>query len=111
MKTISFVRNMIYTGDLILVNRDHPYRGESSYKALVPIDSSNINVLLARHVVSIFNNLINELNAQNRITVVSGWRSHKEQEEIFNESLVKHGADFTSKYVALPGCKSQYQNA
>jgi len=103
MKTISFVRNMIYTGDLILVNRDYPYRGESSYKALMPIDSLNVKVLLARHVVSIYNNLINKLKAQNRITVVSGWRSQKEQEEIFNESLMKHGKNFTSKYVALPG--------
>jgi len=103
MKTISLSRNMVYIGDLILVNRDHPYREESSYKVLIPVDATNNSVLLERRVASVYNKLMSELNARSRLTVVSGWRSQREQEQIYSESLLENGADFTAKYVALPG--------
>jgi len=103
MKTILLSRNMVYTGDLILVNRDHPHREESSYKALISVDATNKNVLLERRVASLYNKLMLNLNARSRITAVSGWRSRREQEQIYSESLSENGADFTAKYVALPG--------
>jgi len=103
MKTILLSRNMVYTGDLILVNRDHPYREESSCKMLISVNATNNNVLLERRVASVYNKLMSKLKAGNSITAVSGWRSQREQEEIYSESLLKNGTDFTVKYVALPG--------
>lgn len=103
MKTISLSRNMIHKGDLILVNRDYPYREGSSYKTLVPVDATNNNVLLEQPVASAYDKLMDELYARSRIKVVSGWRSQWEQEQIYSESLLENGADFTAKYVALPG--------
>jgi len=103
MKTILLSRNMVYTGDLILVNRDHPYREESSCKTLISVDAANKNVLLERRVASVYNKLMSKLKAESSITEVSGWRSQREQERIYSETLLENGADFTAKYVALPG--------
>ncbi|MFZ7104107.1 MAG: D-alanyl-D-alanine carboxypeptidase family protein [Peptococcaceae bacterium] len=103
MKTVSLSRNMVHTGHLILVNRDHPYRAGSPDKMLAPVDATNNNVLLERHVASIYDKLTDELSARSRITAVSGWRSQREQEQIYSESLLENGADFTAKYVAFPG--------
>jgi len=103
MKTVSLSSNMVHTGHLILVNRDYPYRVEAPYKTLAPVDATNNSVLLERRVASIYNKLMDDLYARNRITAVSGWRSQREQEKIYSDSLLENGADFTAKYVALPG--------
>ena len=39
-----------------------------------------------------------------RIVPVSGWRSRKEQQAIWDDTLAKQGEAFTRSYVALPGC-------
>ncbi len=103
MKTVSLSRNMVHTGHLILVNRDHPYREGSPYKTLAPVDTTNNNVLLERRFAAVYEKLMDELCAHGQITAVSGWRSEREQEQIYSESLLKNGSDFTAKYVALPG--------
>ena len=38
----------------------------------------------------------------------SGYRTMREQQEIYANSLREHGEDFTKKYVAIPGC-SEHQ--
>ena len=35
---------------------------------------------------------------------VSGWRSHAEQKQIWDDTLAKEGEAFTRAYVAWPGC-------
>jgi len=103
MKTISLSRDMVHMGHLILVNRDYPYQESLSGKTLAPVNDINNDVLLERCFASIYNALIDELFAKNKITAVSGWRSQREQEQIYSDSLSENGADFTAKYVALPG--------
>jgi D-alanyl-D-alanine dipeptidase/carboxypeptidase len=103
MKTVSLSRNMVHTGHLILVNRDYPYRESLSDKTLAPVNAINKDVLLERRFASVYNTLMDELCAKNTITAVSGWRSQQEQEQIYSNSLSENGADFTAKYVALPG--------
>jgi D-alanyl-D-alanine dipeptidase/carboxypeptidase len=103
MKTVSLSRDMVHTGPLILVNRDHPYREGSPDKTLAPVDATNSNVLLERRVASVYDKLMDKLYARSRITAVSGWRSQREQEKIYGDSLLENGTDFTAKYVALPG--------
>lgn len=103
MKTISLSRNMVHTGNLILVNRDHPYRENSQDKEFAPVGSEESNVLLERRFAAVYEKLMDELCAHGQITAVSGWRSQREQEQIYSGSLTENGADFTTKYVALPG--------
>ena len=52
--------------------------------------------------------LISRLGAAGEIVPVSGWRSAEEQQEIWDGSMRENGAEFTRKYVALPGC-SEHQ--
>ena len=52
--------------------------------------------------------LISRLGAAGEIVPVSGWRSMREQREIWDGSMAENGTEFTRKYVALPGC-SEHQ--
>ena len=85
--------------DLILVNRDHPYRDRGN--TLVPVGENR--VLLSSRCAEPLIQLMDEIGAWGQIEIVSGWRSLKEQEQIYSGSLAENGAEFTSKYVALPG--------
>ena len=98
---------------LVLVNRDHPYRDTdtdmdrekdtdtSTAETLTPIGKDG--VLLAESCATALKNLMDDLGAWGQIVIVSGWRSQQEQKQIYNDSLANNGADFTAKYVALPG--------
>lgn len=102
MKTIYLLHDQIYTGDLILVNTEHPYRA-SKECALESITAIN-RVLLAGRVVKPLSQLLDALDARGMIAAVSGWRSEREQKEIYIKSLKENGQAYTEKYVALPGC-------
>jgi len=84
---------------LILVNREHPYR--DTEQTLIPLGKGN--VLLSECCAAALRNLMDDLDAWEQIEIVSGWRSLKEQERIYNDSLAANGAVFTANYVALPG--------
>ena len=47
---------------------------------------------------------IQAVGGAGRIVPVSGWRSHAEQQQIWDDTLDKEGPDFTTSYVAKPGC-------
>lgn len=51
---------------------------------------------------------LDHLSAFGRIVPVSGYRSRREQEQIYRESLEENGPEFTGKYVALPD-RSEHQ--
>lgn len=44
-----------------------------------------------------------ELDGWRYITAVSGWRSQEEQREIYLQSLLENGEEFTNQFVASPG--------
>jgi len=102
MKTLSLTLDMVYKGNLILVNRDYPYR-EYTKTNLAPIQVSDGPILMQRKSATIYTSLMNKISAWNHITAVSGWRSKIEQEQIYTGSIAENGEDFTTKYVALPG--------
>jgi len=102
MKTVSLSKSMIYTGNLILVNREHPFRDNEANNNLMPIQNKN-PILLNHHTGAIYTKIMDELFAWNRIKAISGWRSLQEQQQIYRDSLAENGTDFTAKYVALPG--------
>lgn len=95
---------------LILVNRSHALKNAfKTPKALTDVSSfmpvmPGQKVLLLDEAARALKNLLSAISAGAAITAVSGWRSFKEQVEIYRSSLTENGEDFTRKYVAWPGC-------
>lgn len=102
MRPILVSNQMIHTGNLILVNRAYPIKAEPSKKELC--DAMGIkDMLLQKEAAYALQDLIQAVSMEKMIEAVSGYRTRFEQEEIYTSSLASNGADFTSKFVALPG--------
>lgn len=115
MKKLCLKREEIYRGNLILVNREHRYverRQESDSfggdavrkeQRLVSVGGGQQSVLLENTAARQLNLLMSEINGWAEIVPVSGWRSFREQQEIWDGSLKENGQKFTETYVAVPG--------
>lgn len=82
----------------MLVNQQHPV--SLSPRSLVLVGGQ---VLLEQCAATALNQLMEELDGWRYITAVSGWRSQEEQCEIYLQSLLENGEEFTNKFVARPG--------
>ncbi len=100
MKKIILGQESIYDGNLILVNGDHQVCA-SGREDLMPV--GNRDVLLKRQAGLLLWELLKKIDATKSIALVSGFRSHKEQQEIWDDSVAESGWDFTKKFVAAPG--------
>lgn len=107
MKTIYIEKEKIHSGNLLLVNAQHPLRDEPN-KRLTPADIRFPHILMQRNAANVLQLILEKIAAGNSIVPVSGYRSGKEQRAIYHDSLKENGAEFTKKYVALPGC-SEHQ--
>lgn len=96
----------VHAGFLILVNEDHPCR--TACTDLVPVSAQTPSCLLKSEAADMLSSLLESVDGHMTIIPVSGWRSKREQTEIWDSSIVESGIDFTRKYVALPGC-SEHQ--
>ena len=96
----------IHSGLLVLVNAEHPIRRRER-PVLAPAAPGS-DVLLDTRAAAMLTGLISRLGAAGEIMPVSGWRSMREQREIWDGSMAENGTEFTRKYVALPGC-SEHQ--
>ena len=106
MRTVRLSREQSFTGPLVLVNRDHPLRTAGG--DLTAVDSGHPDILLDRQAARLLAACIQKVRGGAEIVPVSGWRSQAEQQRIWDDTLAESGADFTQKYVALPGC-SEHQ--
>lgn len=102
MKKIILTQEQIYRGSLILVNSSHRFQSEPE-ELLVPVLEDCPDILLQRCAVVLLNQLMREIHGWGDIVPVSGWRSRKEQQQIWDDSLQENGLAFTKKYVAAPG--------
>ena len=93
---------------LLLVNAAHPIPASTAHLDLVCVDARWPEVQLERRAAGLLNACIQAVGGQDLIVPVSGWRSQREQQAIWDDTLAKEGEDFTRKYVALPGC-SEHQ--
>ncbi len=107
MKTIELEKAKINCGALLLVNANYPLR-ENNIDCLVSVDSHFPDILIRRGAANALRSAFEKISAGNSIVPVSGYRSLSEQKAIYDSSLKDNGADFTRKYVALPGC-SEHQ--
>lgn len=101
MRTVSLKPGAVHDGDLILVNRQYPYRAHK--RILVPAGGENADVLLERRAASMLTHIMDEICGQGQIAAVSGWRSKEEQRQIYQDCVCRNGTVFTKKYVAAAG--------
>lgn len=90
-------------GSLILVNRSHPLQGGPCPELAAP-DPAHPHILMERRAALLLAACIRDAGALGQIVPVSGWRSHKEQQQIWDDTMAKEGDTFTRQYVAFPGC-------
>lgn len=102
MSTVNLSAQGIHEGSLILVNRDHPYCETKETEWLIPV-TAGTKIMMKRAAVALLSELMADMHGWDAIVPVSGWRSRREQQKIWDTSLAESGKDFTEKYVAAPG--------
>lgn len=101
-------KSMVFAGNLILVNQNHPLCCTIAAENLCPAFERQPEILMQRESAVMLDRLLLELNKSiseeinDPIVGVSGYRTRSEQEEIFKTSLKESGREFTEKYVAFP---------
>lgn len=108
MKTLKLSKTDISKGHLILVNPSHPLKRDMQINQLSPLRPEEANIFLEQQAAKMLMKAITFLECNHKIVPVSGYRTMKEQQEIYKNSLRDNGQDFTQKYVAIPGC-SEHQ--
>lgn len=101
MKMLAISEKSVHAGSLILVNGQYPYGSENAEPSLVPAHSGS-GVLLERRAAVLLSILMGSIRGWTRISAVSGWRSGREQREIYDQSLRDNGVAFTEQFVARP---------
>ncbi|MCM1120201.1 MAG: M15 family metallopeptidase [bacterium] len=99
MKQITLRREALHTGTLILVNGRHSMAWDAPKDLVCVADG----IQLERQAARLLRELIQELDGQRLIALVSGWRSMAEQQAIWNSCLKENGPEYTRTYVAVPG--------
>lgn len=108
MRTLRFGRTDISKGFLILVNPSHPLKSDMPKDRLVSVRPDAAHILLERQPAKMLSEITAFGGCEHDIVPVSGYRTMREQQAIYTDSLREHGEDFTQKYVAIPGC-SEHQ--
>lgn len=107
MKVI-LTKKDICKGNLILINSDNLLKNAIDVNELEEYNETFNNILYNKNSNKYLQFVLSEISAGNKIVPVSGYRTLKEQEKIFNDSLIESGEEFTRKYVALPNA-SEHQ--
>ena len=89
MKTIVLQPDAIHGGNLILVNAQNPYWMGKNRGNLISVNRWERHVLLDGYAVKLLAELMDGIDGWSHIAAVSGWRSMREQQDIYAESLRK----------------------
>lgn len=108
MKSILLKKEYVFQGNLILVNREYELKEKARDYNLKPFSKSYPNILFDYNANLELQKILAEIKAGDKIVPVSAYRSLKEQEKIWNDSLKENGENFTKQYVAYPNC-SEHQ--
>lgn len=103
MKQIKLTEDMVYTGSLILVTPDLPFRGKVDGESLTPVFKIRPEILLEERAAGYLRMALAEIRCKDEILAVSGFRTHKEQEQIWQDTLEERGRAFAQTFVAAPG--------
>lgn len=88
--------------NLVLVNAAHALEEEPDAGELEAVHKENPAVFLKREAAEQLKCLLDAVDREGEIVLVSGYRSREEQEKIFADSLRENGRSFTETYVAPP---------
>lgn len=102
MRKVVWKRDAIHNGNLVVVNAGYPFREGKNRGNLVAVNRQERHVLLDSRAAGMLAGLMEGLGGWEQIAAVSGWRSMREQQEIYAGSLKENGADYTRRFVALP---------
>lgn len=100
----------------VLVNRHHPWAesAENTEIRLAPVSAFpdmralDPDIRLDRTCLERLDALLDAAGGKTGIVIVSGYRDLAEQTEIYDSSLRENGAEYTAKFVALPGCSEHH---
>ena len=103
-----FINNdMVYDGELVLVNRNYPLKSEPLKSGMKNIDFEN-GIYIKSKMAFMLKELLFDIGVKDEFVYVSGFRTLIEQENIYESSIKENGVNFTNKYVAYPMC-SEHQ--
>ncbi|MBD5106102.1 MAG: M15 family metallopeptidase [Lachnospiraceae bacterium] len=129
MKNMKLQYEDIFSGELILVNEEHPLffqeedipsfsrnlqyqellsrsffpRTQHHAPSFMAVDEEYPDILLQKKAATVLSHMIQDIGGEKEIVPVSGYRSGEEQTRIWEDSIKENGEEFTRKYVALPG--------
>ncbi len=106
MKSILLQKEDIGKGSLVLINSCHILNSKA--EDLVSFNEKFHDIRLNRTARNALSFLLNDIASEDKIIPVSGYRTLKEQKEIYNTSFLENGKEYTQKYVALPNA-SEHQ--
>ncbi|MBP1755489.1 MAG: hypothetical protein H6Q59_1887 [Firmicutes bacterium] len=109
MTELRLCREDIYQGSLILINKEFDYKNTEKNISLVPADTDYPEILLECKASSVLARLMKDTGCEKEIVPISGYRSLQDQTDIYRSSMTEYGAEFTTKYVALPN-HSEHQS-
>ncbi|MCQ4087636.1 D-alanyl-D-alanine carboxypeptidase family protein [Saccharibacillus sp. JS10] len=100
----------------ILINPYHPVTESAAdienrlarVKSFPDIRVLDEGIQLDRICLERLDALLEAIGGKTDIVVVSGYRDLAEQTEIYSSSLEENGAEYTAKFVALPGCSEHH---
>lgn len=102
MKEVILRRKDIYKGSLILINKKYPIRIDEAeiIRDLTEFDDNYKEHLLNKKIVKVLKKVLNTINSEEKIVPVSGFRSRKEQSDLYDTSIRENGLEFTERFVA-----------
>lgn len=106
MRTVKLTKEDTLHGYLMLVTPEFPIKEESRIGTMVPVKMPGGRgsfVYLEAEAEHMLCRLLADLDSQDRIVPVSGYRSHEEQIQIWEDTMQKEGEAFTRTFVAKPG--------
>lgn len=104
----------MYEGPLVLINRENPIRKPLPPHKLLALSSNekirelHDGMLLEKTCLKHLLSLLEACQGMEEIVAVSGYRTKEEQIQIYADSLLENGPEYTSCYVALPD-RSEHQ--
>lgn len=106
MSVIELKKENIGKGYLVLINPDNLLKYQVNN--LVQFDNEYKNIELEITVNKWLHYILNKIKSETQIVPVSGYRTLKEQIEIYESSLKENGEEYTKKFVAVPNA-SEHQ--
>ena len=95
----------------VIVNKDNPIKSNYINKINL-VKTKNVldeEILLEEETLNAYNELKKFLETKNiYIGIDEGYRSYEDQEKLYNEFISEYGEEYTSKYLALPGCSEHH---